>query len=151
MNALYNLQPKLANVGTFVLRYSLVLIFLGFGLFKFTAYEAAAIAPLIENSPFFSWINALGRQGASNLIGTIEVITAILIALRKPFPKLSAVGSLMASFALVGTLSFLFTTPGIDPKTTTAGFLFKDLVLLGAALWTASEALLGAKQRDNPL
>jgi reactive chlorine resistance protein C len=93
----------------------------------------------------------LGRQGASNLIGTIEVITAILIALRTPFPKLSAAGSLMASFALVGTLSFLFTTPGIDPKTTTAGFLFKDLVLLGAALWTTSEALLGARQRDNLL
>jgi uncharacterized membrane protein YkgB len=151
MNALYNLQPKLASVGTFILRYSLVLIFLGFGLFKFTAYEAAAIAPLIENSPFFSWINVLlGRQGASNLIGTIEVITAIFIALRQPFPKLSAVGSLMASFALVGTLSFLFTTPGVDPKTTTAGFLFKDVVLLGAALWTASEALLAAQQQRLP-
>ena len=57
--------------------------------------------------------------------------------------------SLMASFALVGTLSFLFTTPGLDPKSIDAGFLVKDIVLLGAALWTASEALLAAKQRDG--
>lgn len=149
MNALYNLQPKLAIVGAFVLRYSLVLIFLGYGLLKFTAYEAAAIAPLTENSPFFSWINSLlGQQGSSNLIGTVEVITAILIAVRIPFPALSAVGSLMASFALLGTLSFLFTTPGMDLRSTTAGFLLKDVVLLGAALWTASEALVAARQRS---
>ena len=151
MNALYNLQPKLADVGTFILRYSLVLIFLGYGLLKFTAYEAAAIAPLTENSPFFSWLNALlGRQGGSDLIGTVEVITAVLIALRLPFPKLSAVGSLMASFALVGTLSFLFTTPGLDLKSTVAGFLIKDIVLLGAALWTASEALIAARSHATP-
>lgn len=150
INALYNLEPKLAKSGVFILRYSLVMIFLGFGLFKFTAYEAAAIAPLTENSPFFSWINAaLGQRGGSNLIGTIEIITAILIALRQPFPRLSAMGSLMAAFALVGTLSFLVTTPGLDPKSTDAGFLMKDIVLLGAALWTAAEALSAARTRDT--
>lgn len=148
MNALHKLQSKLENAGVFVLRYSLVLIFLGFGLFKFTAYEAAAIAPLTENSPFFSWVNALfGRQGGSNFIGVIEVTAALLIALRRPFPKLSAIGSLMAAFALVGTLSFLFTTPGLDPKSVDAGFIVKDLTLLGAALWTAAEALRASASR----
>lgn len=150
MQALYRLQPGLAAVAIFVLRYSLVSIFLGFGLFKFTAYEAAAIAPLINNSPFFSWIGAvLGQQGGSNLIGTIEIAIAICIALRAPFPKVSALGSLMAAVALLGTLSFLFTTPGLDPKSTDAGFLVKDIVLLGAALWTAAEALLAATERNK--
>ncbi|WP_198655714.1 DUF417 family protein [Salinicola sp. CR57] len=150
MNALDRLQPLIAAAGLIILRYSLVLIFLGYGLFKFTAYEAAAIAPLTENSPLFSWVNAwLGQRGGSNLIGVIEVITAVLIALRRPFPKLSALGSLMAAFALVGTLSFLFTTPDLGLETVTAGFLVKDLTLLGAALWTSSEALLASKRRDE--
>lgn len=150
MNVLDRLQPLIAAAGVIILRYSLVLIFLGYGLFKFTAYEAAAIAPLTENSPLFSWVNAwLGQRGGSNLIGVIEVITAVLIALRRPFPKLSALGSLMAAFALVGTLSFLFTTPDLGLETVTAGFLVKDLTLLGAALWTSSEALLASKGRDE--
>ncbi|MDH4574049.1 DUF417 family protein [Salinicola acroporae] len=150
MNALDKLQPLIATAGLIILRYSLVLIFLGYGLFKFTAYEAAAIAPLTENSPFFSWVNAwLGQRGGSNLIGVIEVITAVLIALRQPFPKLSALGSLMAAFALIGTLSFLLTTPDLGLESVTAGFLVKDLALLGAALWTSSEALLASKRRDE--
>ncbi|MAM56838.1 MAG: hypothetical protein CMN25_05835 [Salinicola sp.] len=150
MNSLDKLQPLIATAGLVILRYSLVLIFLGYGLFKFTAYEAAAIAPLTENSPFFSWINALlGQRGGSSLIGVIEVITAVLIALRRPYPKLSALGSLMAAFALVGTLSFLFTTPDLGLESVTAGFLVKDLTLLGAALWTAAEALLASKRRDE--
>lgn len=150
MTALDKLQPLIATAGLVILRYSLVLIFLGYGLFKFTAYEAAAIAPLTENSPLFSWVNALlGQRGGSNLIGVIEVITAVLIALRRPYPKLSALGSLMAALALVGTLSFLFTTPDLGLESVTAGFLVKDLTLLGAALWTAAEALLASKRRDE--
>ncbi len=36
------------------------------------------------------------------------------------------------------TLSFLFTTPNVEND---APFLLKDLCLLGAALWTAGEAI----------
>jgi len=139
---LASLQPRLENIGAGVLRYSLVLIFLGFGLFKFTAREAAAIAPLTENSPFFFWLNPLlGTQGGSNLIGVVEITTALAIALRRPFPLVSAFGSLAAAGALIVTLSFLISTPGLDPLSVDAGFMVKDATLLGAALWTASEAL----------
>jgi uncharacterized membrane protein YkgB len=139
---LAGLQPHLDRIGAGVLRYSLVLIFLGYGLFKFTAHEAAAIAPLTENSPFFFWLNPLlGTQGGSNLIGVVEVATALAIALRRPLPLVSAFGSLAAAGALFVTLSFLFSTPGLDPISVDAGFLVKDLTLLGAALWTSGEAL----------
>ena len=44
------------------------------------------------------------------------------------------------------TLSFLFTTPGVlDPQNPAGGFLIKDLILLGAALYTAGEALHAAQ------
>jgi uncharacterized membrane protein YkgB len=59
------------------------------------------------------------------------------------------------------TLSFLFTTPGWDaklggfPALSGAGqFLVKDVVLLGAAVWTLGDALaseLARRSRPNPL
>ena len=38
-----------------LLRWALVIIFLWFGGMKFTAYEAAGIAPFIEHNPIMSW------------------------------------------------------------------------------------------------
>jgi reactive chlorine resistance protein C len=44
------------------------------------------------------------------------------------------------------TLSFLFGTPGaLSPFSPLSGFLLKDLLLLGAALFTAAEALREAR------
>ena len=141
-----SLQPRLATLGALILRYSLVLIFLGYGILKFTPEVAALIAPLTEHSLLMFWLNPLlGVQGGSAMVGVVEIATAAMIALRRLWPLLSAAGSLSAAFALVNTLTFLFTTPGIDPMSTDAGFLFKDLTLLGAALWTAGEALTAVK------
>jgi hypothetical protein len=42
------------------------------------------------------------------------------------------------------TLSFLVTTPNAP-----IGFLMKDVILLGAALYTAGEALAAAPQRRS--
>jgi len=54
------------------------------------------------------------------------------------------------AFALANTLSFLFTTPGLDAQSSDAGFLLKDLTLLGAALWTAGEAFMAASEKRAP-
>lgn len=137
---------RLLKLGRNLLRYSLVLFFIGFGLYKFTLEEAHGIQPLMANSPFFSWLYPLlGLQGASNAIGMIEISAGVLIALRRWKPFLSGIGSLMAAVALVFTLSFTVTTPGLTPDM--QGFLIKDLTLLGAALWTAGEAFLAASFR----
>ena len=50
---------------------------------------------------------------------------------------------------MLNTLSFLFTTPGLDPQSSDAGFLLKDLTLLGAALWSAAEANAAARARNE--
>jgi len=145
-----NLERRLTHVGGAVLRYSLVLFFVGFGFYKFTLQEAQAIQPLMAHSPILFWAEPLlGVRGASNLIGVIEIVLGGLIALRHFNPRLSALGSLGTAFALVTTLSFLFTTPGLDPLSSDAGFLAKDLTLLGAALWSAGEALAAARLRQN--
>ncbi len=70
----------LTNTGIGVLRYSLVAILLYYGSFKFHSVEAQAIQPLIANSPFMSWMySVLSIQAVSNLIGTAEIIFAVLI------------------------------------------------------------------------
>ena len=101
--------------------------------------EARAIDPLISNSPFLSWAHHLfGSQGASEFVGVIELGIAVLIALRRWNPLLSAWGSVVAIAMFLVTLSFLFTTPNVQQS---APFLLKDLSLLGASFWTAGEAL----------
>ena len=133
---------RLQGAGTFVLRYSLVFFFVVFGIYKFTPQEAAGIEPMMAHSIGLSWIYwILDRQMGSDFIGIIEVTLGVLVAVRPFNALLSAIGSLGMAFALVNTLSFLFTTPGLDPQSSDAGFLLKDLTLLGAALWTAGEAL----------
>jgi uncharacterized membrane protein YkgB len=123
-----------------ILRYSLVLFLALFGVAKFTEGEALTIQPWVANSPFLGWLYAVTSvQGASNLIGIVELTIGILLAVRPWWPRLSVVGSLGASITFAITLSFLFTTPGLSPEW--SGFLMKDLVLVGAALWTAADAL----------
>jgi uncharacterized membrane protein YkgB len=88
-----------------------------------------------------------GLQFVSNLIGAIEIAVAALIAVRPFSAKLSFIGSIGAVIIFVLTVSFLFSTPGAlllshgVPLLGDAGqFLIKDLVLLGASIWTAAEA-----------
>lgn len=145
---LFNPAPALDRAGTWVLRYSLVLIVLWFGVFKFTPTEANAIKPLFTNSPLFAWLyEVLSVRAVSNLVGTAEILIALLIALRPVAPRLSFVGSLGAVGIFAVTVSFLFTTPGafalVDGLWVpggAGGFIIKDLTLLGAALYTAAEA-----------
>jgi uncharacterized membrane protein YkgB len=142
----------LQRAGLGVLRYGLVFFLLLWGGLKFAAFEAEAIRPLIEHSPLMSWLYTLfSVRTASALIGMVEVASALLIATRRWWPRASGLGSLIASGIFVGTLSFLVTTPGVlGPGSETGGFLMKDLMLLGAALFTASEALLAAEGQPRP-
>jgi hypothetical protein len=71
-------QPNLGNshasLGGGVLRWSLVLFFVGFGLYKLTPQEAAGVAPLMAHSHVLFWVNPLlGLRGGSDLIGVVEI------------------------------------------------------------------------------
>jgi uncharacterized membrane protein YkgB len=130
---------RLLLAGKVLLRYSLVFFLLFFGALKWTADEANGIQDWMAHSPFLFWtIRAFGIQGASEFVGVIELTIATLIALRHWYPLASAIGSLAGIAMFLTTLSFLVTTPKVGEA---AGFLLKDLTLLGAAAWTAGEAL----------
>lgn len=139
------LQRWTLTAGQVVARYSVALFFVGFGLTKFTAAEAATIHPLLVHSPFLFWLPALfGQQLSSEIIGVMEITMGLMMASRRLSPRLSAIGSLGISGSLMMTLSFLFTTPHLDPAL--ASFIIKDVTLLGVALWSAGEALQAASQ-----
>jgi uncharacterized membrane protein YkgB len=139
------LAPRFRVVGAFVLRYSLVFFLVFFGALKWTSAEAKGIEPMVSHSPFFFWLYpTFGVQTGSEVIGVIELLIAVLIVVRRWAPRASAIGSLAASGMFLVTLSFLVTTPHIGEG---APFLLKDLTLLGAALWTAGEALDAAPAR----
>jgi reactive chlorine resistance protein C len=130
-------------VGVRLLRYGLVLLLLMWGAAKFTQFEAELIKPLVENSPFVSWLYPVfGLRGASAIFGIFEVSAALVIATRKWLPRASGYASLATIPMFLVTLSFLVTTPGVfEPSSPWGGFLMKDIMLLGAAAFTAAEAL----------
>ncbi len=150
-----NTAATLENVGANVIRYGLVVILLSVGALKFTAYEAEGIQGLVANSPLMSWAYSVFRvRSFAALLGLVEITLGILIATRPIAPKVSAIGSIGAIIMFLTTLSFLLSTPGVwqagygfpFPSPFPGQFLLKDIVLLGAAIWTAGEALRAARR-----
>jgi uncharacterized membrane protein YkgB len=144
-----------ARSSAIILRYGLVLLILWFGVFKFTPTEAQAIQPLVVHSPFLSWLYAMtGVREASRIIGVAEIAIALLIAARPFSARAAAIGGIGATLMFLTTVSFLVTTPGswgvVDGllvPTGAGGFLIKDIILLGAALWITAEALSSRERR----
>jgi uncharacterized membrane protein YkgB len=122
-----------------ILRWVMVVIFVAFGMQKFTLQSAQGIVQFISNSPFISWLSVLGFRGEAYFLGMVEFGIAALLAAGAFSPVLSAVGSLMGVLTFAVTWSFFFTTPGVvkwslsaDPIAwnLTGEFIFKDIVLL---------------------
>ena len=142
------------KLGELVIRYGLVLVLGWIGGMKFTAYEAAGIKALVETSPLMGWMyKVFSLQATSNIIGVAEITAAVLIAIRPLSARLSAFGSVLAVFTFLATLTFLFSLPGWEKSlggfpalSGSGGFLLKDTVLLGAALFTLGDSLAGRKQ-----
>jgi uncharacterized membrane protein YkgB len=121
----------------------MVVIFVSFGMQKFTLQSAQGIAQFISNSPFVSWLSIFGLRGEAYVLGVTEFVIAALLVAGAFSPILSALGSLMGVVTFAVTWSFFFTTPGVvtwsistDPMAwNLAGeFLFKDIVLFCVCL-----------------
>ncbi len=148
----------LEQIGKSVLQYGLAIVFLWFGGMKFTAYEAQGIAPFIANSPFVGWWHTLfGVQGASYMIGFVEIAAGLLLASRRFNPLFSVAGGAIGIVTYLTTLSFFLTTPGVfEPSlggfpAISAGlgqFLLKDVVLLGASFTILGSSLADVQSRQ---
>jgi uncharacterized membrane protein YkgB len=141
MNTSFNIAES--GAGSYrmlaILRWVMVVIFVSFGMQKFTLQSAQGIVQFISNSPFISWLSVFGLRGEAYFLGVAELCIAALLVAGAFSPLLSAIGSLMGMVTFAITWSFFFTTPGVvvwswstDPMAwNLAGeFIFKDIVLL---------------------
>src|SRR6201994_44279 len=96
-----------------ILRWVMVVIFVSFGMQKFTLQSAQGIVQFISNSPFVSWLQVFGLRGEAYVLGVAELGIAALLAAGAFSPLLSAIGSLLGVITFAVTWSFFFTTPGV--------------------------------------
>jgi len=146
------LAQSLTRSGQLISRYGLVVVLAWIGYGKYVKMESRV---LIEHSPFMSWIyDVFSVTTVARGLGTMEIVAALLITLRPVWPRASAAGSALAVLLFVGTLSFLFTTPGVVAShagglpvlsALPGQFLLKDLVLIGVAVWTLGDSLAARK------
>jgi len=134
-----NVESATYKSGYYISLFGAALILLWIGIFKFTPTEAAAIKPLVENHflTFFVYKIA-GIQAASNAIGAIEIIIALLLIFSVKFASLRKYAAIGMIVTFLVTLSYLFTTPGVlkvvDGVPVTDFFILKDVMLLGFGL-----------------
>lgn len=143
-----------ARIGTTVARYGVAIVLLAIGILKFTMVEANGIGPLVTSSPLLRWMYSVWSiQGASRVLGVIEIIAAVGIALRPLSARVAVVGSALAVVTFVVTLSFFLTAPGVWDASLgfpflggTGQFIVKDIVLLGASVWSLEESLASVRR-----
>jgi reactive chlorine resistance protein C len=153
-------EHPVAIAGRLLVRYGLVAVIAWIGALKYTTYEATAIQPLIAHSPLLNWLYTIfSVRTFAAVLGTAEITAALLIAARPWWPRVSAAGSAFGVLLFLSTLSFLFTTPGVTGapaggfpvlSVLPGQFLLKDLVLIGAALWTLGDSLGAARPQIRP-
>jgi uncharacterized membrane protein YkgB len=144
------LGHAISTFGEQALRYSIILVLLWIGAMKFTAYEAGAIQGLVASSPITSWLySVFDLRGASNLIGSIEILTATALLFAPLHRNIAIAGALAAVVTFAVTLSFLFSAPGWEVSlggfpalsVVPGQFLLKDAVLLAASVSLLGHAL----------
>lgn len=130
--------------------YSVALVLLWIGAMKFTAFEAGAIEGLVASSPLTSWLySVFSLQGASNLIGTIEIAIALALIAGQFNRTLGIIAASGAIATFTITSSFLFSAPGWEASlggfpalsVVPGQFLLKDLVLLAVSVSLLGQAL----------
>jgi reactive chlorine resistance protein C len=178
MMKFFQFAASLQQVGVHIARVGLVIVLLWIGGLKAFRYEAVGIVPFVANSPamaFFytkpsleykAYMNREGELKPQNIawhkenntyafsygLGAMIVLIGILIALYPVWPGVSAVGSLLAFFMSLVTLSFLITTPetwvqplgdaehGFPYLSAAGRLVVKDVIMMGAAIVTMAQA-----------
>lgn len=147
-----------SRLDTHLLRWSLVIVFLGFGYTKWFDYEARALVGPISNSPLLAWMHAaFGIHGASYALGVAETAAALLLAVGTVSARAGIAGALLSVATFAVTSSLLLTSPGVFEASVGApalgglgAFLLKDLVLLAASVALLRGAVAAALTAAQP-
>lgn len=143
---------SISALAAFSLRAALVLVLLTFGYVKFFAIEVPVVAPLIAAHPLLAWLDPVfGPAGAARILGVTEISAGILLAAGFVSPGAGLAGGVVAMAILFTTVTLMLFMPamlvreplagGLPAIATLGGFIFKDIVLLAAALSCFAESL----------
>ena len=144
-----NIASSIQRAGRIVVLVGVVLPLLLIGGLKFTQFEVEALQPLIGGAPWLAWMYPVfGQAGASNLLGVVEIATALLLIASPWSPRAGVLGGALGGLIFLVTVSLLFALPvwepslGGFPALGAAGqFLIKDIALLGISLVVLGESL----------
>jgi uncharacterized membrane protein YkgB len=155
LNSLINMLSKSGlltkDLDYYLIRASMVMIFLFFGYQKWFEYEAQVLIPYISNGPLLSWMYPVfGIRGASWFLGVSEWLICALLFLgfwNKQFGILGALGSSATFIATVTIIPFMpdgWDVPagGFPAMTGNVPFLMKDVVLLAASIYLLKQDVL---------
>lgn len=128
----------------------MIVMLLWAGSYKWTAPGAEGIIPLVSNSPLISWhFKIFGPYIGSDIIGTTEILAALLLIVGYVKPKAGIVGGLIALLMFFITSTMIITTPGAIvsvpgiPGMRYMGFLglflFKDIIAFGASCYLIAQ------------
>src|SRR3569833_4361689 len=97
MNRSFNIAERGGGsyVSLAILRWVMVVIFVSFGMQKFTPQSAQGIEVFIKNSPFISWLSIFGFRGEAYFLGVAEFVIAGFLIVGAFSPIASAIGALL--------------------------------------------------------
>lgn len=119
------------------------------GILKFTQVEVDALKPIINGTPWLTWLYTLfGETGASRFLGIVELTTGLLLILSPWSYRAGILGGMLGSLTFATTVSVMFAIPiwyqelggfpWIDPN---GQFLIKDIAMLGVSMMIFGESL----------
>lgn len=157
MNYIINKVNRFAifssDVDYYLLRASMVIIFLFFGYQKWWEYEAKRLIPYISNGPLIFWMYPVfGIRGATYLLGVSEWLFGTLLFLGFWNKKLGIIGAAGACASFVSTVTIIPFMPhgwaasagGFPAMTGNVPFLMKDVVLLAASFYLLKQDVVRA-------
>ncbi|KPN73206.1 MULTISPECIES: DUF417 family protein [Neisseria] len=116
-----------SNFDIAALRAGVFLVFLVYGIFKWMQFEVDALEAMLPKTWLGFLYPLLGAHGASYLLGVVEAVAYISLFLGFFKPRLSIAGDVLVIVTGLVTLSLLLQI-GFN------GFVFKDVMLIGAGL-----------------
>ncbi|MDY0927187.1 DUF417 family protein [Enterobacter sp. CFBP8995] len=118
----------LASKEPMVLRLSVIIIFLVFGMAKWFEFEVQALEPIFTKTWLSIFPYFLGLHGSSYFLGVVELTTVILLIAGFKRPDLGMIGAGLLILTGLVTLSLLPQLGGLD------SFIFKDIMVVAIGL-----------------
>lgn len=122
------------------LRFSLIVVFLFFGISKWFEFEVEALTPILTTTWLSILKDMLGLHGTSYFIGVVELMTVALLVLGFKNPMAGAAGATFITLTGMVTLSLLPQIGMID------GFILKDIMVVAIGLTLLKQDLIRWQQ-----